>query len=150
MGGISPVHSNEAPAAVGPYSQAVACDGMLYLSGQIGLDPATGRLVADAVTAQTRQVLENLGAVLQAAGADHADLVKVTIYLADMADFPVVNDIYARWLGQHRPARATVAVAALPLGAKVEMDAIARLPKQSAQNPASRHGGAKLAKEKAP
>jgi len=121
------IHSEHAPKAVGPYSQAVEHQGLLYTSGQIGLIPETGVMIADNVEAQTEQVTRNLSAVLQAAEATTDDILKVTIFLTDMADFPKVNTIYAAWLGAHRPARATVAVAALPLGAKVEMDVTARL-----------------------
>jgi len=120
------IHSDQAPKAVGPYSQAIVSGQVLYASGQIGLLPAEGRLIADDVESQTRQVTENLTAVLQAAGAELSDILKVNIFLTDMNDFPKVNVIYAAWLGEHRPARATVAVAALPLGAVVEMDLIAR------------------------
>lgn len=119
------VHSDDAPKAVGPYSQAMLSGGVLYASGQIGLDPEAGKLVADDVEAQALQVTKNLSAVLAAAGVSLSDIVKVNIFLTDMADFPRVNAIYAAWLGEHRPARATVAVAALPLGAVVEMDLIA-------------------------
>ena len=122
------IHSDAAPQAVGPYSQAIVHNGLLYASGQIGLLPATGQMIADSVEAQALQVTENLTAVLNASGANCDDIIKVTIFLVDMADFPLVNTIYAKWLGEHRPARATVAVAALPLGAKVEMDLLARLP----------------------
>ena len=121
------IHSDQAPKAVGPYSQAIAHQGVLYASGQIGLLPETGKMVADDVEAQARQVTQNLSAVLAEAGADVSDILKVNIFLLDMNDFPLVNAIYADWLGEHRPARATVAVAALPLGAKVEMDLTARL-----------------------
>jgi len=124
---IQVIHSESAPKAVGPYSQATAHAGILYASGQIGLDPKLGKMVADDVEAQAGQVTKNLTAVLQEAGASTDDILKVNIFLVDMADFPLVNTIYAEWLGEHRPARATVAVAALPLGAKVEMDLIARL-----------------------
>jgi len=124
---MNTIHSDAAPKAVGPYSQAVVCDGMLYASGQIGLLPEQGRMAADDVAGQTRQVLRNLTAVLAAAGCQPSDIVKVTIFLTDMNDFACVNALYAEWLGAHRPARATVAVAALPLGAKVEMDLIARV-----------------------
>ena len=124
---IQIIHSESAPKAVGPYSQATAHAGILYASGQIGLDPKLGKMVADDVEAQARQVTKNLTAVLQKAGATTNDILKVNIFLVDMEDFPLVNAIYAEWLGEHRPARATVAVAALPLGAKVEMDLIARL-----------------------
>jgi len=124
---IQVIHSESAPKAVGPYSQATAHAGILYASGQIGLDPKLGKMVADDVEPQARQVTKNLTAVLQEAGASTKDILKVNIFLVDMEDFPLVNAIYAEWLGEHRPARATVAVAALPLGAKVEMDLIARL-----------------------
>ncbi|NWF35732.1 RidA family protein [Mariprofundus sp. KV] len=121
------IHSDDAPKAVGPYSQAVLSGGVLYASGQIGLDPQAGKLVAGDVESQALQVTKNLSAVLAAAGASLSDIVKVNIFLTDMADFPLVNAIYASWLGEHRPARATVAVAALPLGAVVEMDLIASI-----------------------
>ena len=124
---IRVIHSDQAPKAVGPYSQAMMHDGMLYTSGQIGLDPAAGALVGEGVEAQARQVTKNLSAVLDAAGASISDIVKVNIYLTDMDDFPLVNTIYADWLAEYRPARATVAVAALPLAAKVEMDLVARV-----------------------
>ena len=127
MNSITIIHSDNAPEAVGPYSQAVISRGVLYASGQIGLFPAEGKLVADDVEAQMRQVTENLTAVLNEAGASITDIVKVNIFLTDMNDFPRVNKIYANWLGEHRPARATVAVAALPMAAKVEMDLIARI-----------------------
>ena len=121
---LKAVHTNRAPKAVGAYSQAILCQGMLYTSGQIGLDPAKGKMVADDVSAQAKQVVSNLSAVIQAAGGKLNQIVKVTIFLEDMNDFPVVNQIYAEWLGEHRPARSTVAVAALPLAAKVEMDCV--------------------------
>ncbi len=124
---ITFVHSDKAPKAVGPYSQAVVHGGVLYASGQIGLLPQSGEMAGDSVEAQTRQVLRNLTAVLQQAGAGVADILKVNIFLTDMNDFATVNAIYSEWLGTHRPARATVAVAALPLGARVEMDLIARV-----------------------
>jgi len=124
---IQVIHSESAPKAVGPYSQATVHAGVLYASGQIGLDAKLGEMVGEGVEAQARQVTQNLTAVLQEAGASTSDILKVNIFLLDMEDFPLVNTIYAQWLGEHRPARATVAVAALPLGAKVEMDLIARL-----------------------
>ena len=127
MSNIEPVHSEHAPKAVGPYSQAVRCADMLYLSGQIGLDPATGTLVDGGIEAEARQVMRNLSAVLTAAAVTTDDIVKANIYLVDMADFPKINAIYAEWLGGHRPARATVAVAALPLDAMVEIDLIASI-----------------------
>ncbi|MDQ6974862.1 MAG: RidA family protein [Mariprofundaceae bacterium] len=122
------IHSEHAPKAVGPYSQAIAHDGILYASGQIGLLPETSQMIEGGVEAQAKQVTQNLSAVLEASGGSVNDIIKVTIFLLDMNDFPRVNAIYAAWLGEHRPARATVAVLALPLGAQVEMDLIARLP----------------------
>jgi len=127
MSDVQVVHSDAAPAAVGPYSQAMVHDGMLYTSGQIGLIPEKGELAGDGVETQTVQVTRNLSAVLAAAGASISDIIKCNIYLIDMDDFPKVNAIYADWLGEHRPARATVAVAQLPLGAKIEIDLIARV-----------------------
>ena len=124
---IQVVHSDQAPKAVGPYSQAMAHDGLLYTSGQIVLDPAAGVLVGEGVELQARQVTKNLSAVLAAAGVSVSDIIKVNIYLTDMDDFPLVNAIYADWLAEHRPARATVAVAALPLAARIEMDLVARV-----------------------
>jgi len=124
---VKVVHSDQAPEAVGAYSQAVVSAGVLYASGQIGLLPQEGRLVADDVESQAKQVTLNLTAVLAKAGVALDDILKVNIFLVDMNDFPKVNAIYAAWLGEHRPARATVAVAALPLAAKVEMDVTARV-----------------------
>ncbi len=114
-----------APAAIGPYSQAIAIDGLLFCSGQLGLDPATGELV-EGVEAQAERSLRNLSAVLDAAGLGWADVVKTTIFLADMADFAVVNAVYARFMPDPPPARSTVQVAALPKGGRVEIEAIAR------------------------
>jgi 2-iminobutanoate/2-iminopropanoate deaminase len=128
MSEIVVIHSDRAPKAVGPYSQAIKYGGVLYVSGQIGLVPETGKLVADDVESQARQVTRNLSAVLNEAGAALTDILKVNIFLTDMGYFPRVNGIYAAWLTGHRPARATVAVAALPLDSKVEMDLIARIP----------------------
>jgi len=122
-----PVSSAGAPKAIGPYSQAIEARGArtLWLSGQIPLDPATGELVAGDVAAQTERVMENLGAVLAAGGAGFHDVVKCTIYLADLADFAKVNEVYGRHFQKDPPARATVQVAALPRGARVEIDAVA-------------------------
>jgi len=127
MRDLQTIHSDQAPKAVGPYSQAVVHGDVLYASGQIGLVPETGTMVAADVAAQVKQVTKNLTAVLAEAGCSTTDILKVNIFLTDMGDFPRVNEIYAAWLGEHRPARATVAVAALPLGAKVEMDLLARV-----------------------
>lgn len=127
MADIKCIHSGAAPKAVGPYSQAVVHDGLMFASGQIGLDPASGKLVAGDVISQAGQVMKNLEAVLAAAGCALSDILKVSIYLTDMGDFVSVNTLYAEWLGNHRPARATVAVAALPLDARIEMDVVARV-----------------------
>jgi len=121
------VKTQAAPAAVGPYSQAVVVDGTVYTAGQVGMDPEQGRLVEGGVEAETRRVLANLQAVLEAAGSDLGRVVKTTIYLADIADFQKVNAVYAEAFGDHRPARSTVQAGALPLGARVEIDAVARI-----------------------
>jgi len=121
------ISTPEAPAAIGPYSQAVQAGNFLFASGQIAIDPATGELVTDGVAAQTQRVMENLGAVLAAAGADFSSVVKTTIYLADMGDFAQVNEVYAGYFEQAPPARATVEVARLPKDLAVEIDAIAVL-----------------------
>ncbi len=131
MSSIISIHSDQAPKAVGPYSQAIRYDNVLYLSGQIGLVPDTGKLAGDDLKSQAVQVMHNLEAVLHEAGAATSDIIKAGIYLTDMGDFPVLNRLYADWLGEHRPARATVAVAALPLGARIEIDLIARMPEDA-------------------
>jgi 2-iminobutanoate/2-iminopropanoate deaminase len=119
------VKTDKAPAAIGPYSQAVVAGGFLFSAGQIGLDPATGQIVTGGITGETEQVMGNLEAVLDEAGLAWADVVRTTVYLHDMADFPTVNEIYGRWLGDARPARSTVQVTALPRGALVEIDMLA-------------------------
>jgi 2-iminobutanoate/2-iminopropanoate deaminase len=119
------VHSAAAPAAIGPYSQAIVHGGLVYCSGQIALDPATGVLVSTDVAGETRQVLANLEAVLAAAGAKPSDVLKTTVFLVDMADFPAMNEVYAPFFAPHKPARATVAVAGLPRGVRVEIECIA-------------------------
>jgi len=119
------IETTKAPAAIGPYSQAVRAGDYLYCSGQIPLLPDSGDMVAGGVAEQTRQVLDNLVQVLSAAGVDFSAVVKTTIYLADLADFAVVNEIYAEYCVSVAPARATVQVAGLPKGALVEIDAIA-------------------------
>lgn len=121
-------HSGRAPAAIGPYSQAVSIDGWLYTSGQIGLDPATMTIVDGGFEPQARQVLANLREVLAGAGCTFSDVVKATIYVTDLADFPRLNELYGDALGAHRPARSTVQVAALPKEALVEIDLVARIP----------------------
>ena len=123
---MEPVHSDNAPAPVGPYSQAVAHAGFVFASGQIPLDPRTGKLVPGEIEAQTEQVIANLSAVLAAAGSSLARVVKTTVYVTDLALFARINAVYARhFTGSVPPARATVQVAALPLGAAIEIDAIA-------------------------
>jgi 2-iminobutanoate/2-iminopropanoate deaminase len=117
--------TDRAPRAIGPYSQAVVHGGLLYSAGQIALDPGSMELVAGDTAAQTEQVFANLKAVLAAAGTDLSSVLKTTVYLADMADFQPMNAVYARHFGEHRPARSTVAAAALPKGARVEIDVIA-------------------------
>jgi 2-iminobutanoate/2-iminopropanoate deaminase len=120
------VSTGGAPAAIGPYSQGIAVDGFVFCSGQIGLDPATGELVPGGVEAQAERALRNLAAVLDAAGAAMADVVKTTLFLADIGDFGTVNAVYARHMPDPPPARSTFAVGALPKGALVEIEAIAR------------------------
>ena len=122
------VHTDKAPAAIGPYSQGVVANGFLYTAGQIAIDPATGQVVGGGVAAQTERVMANLAAVLATVGANWANVVKTTVYLHDMNDFPVVNEVYGRALGDARPARSTVQVSALPRGVLVEIDAIVAVP----------------------
>ncbi len=124
---VRTVHSADAPAAIGPYSQAVVVDGVVYTAGQIALDPHTGELGGADISAQTARVLDNLTAVLAAAGASLGTVLKTTVYLADMAEFAAMNEVYARYFGDHKPARSTVQAAALPRGARVEIDCIARV-----------------------
>jgi 2-iminobutanoate/2-iminopropanoate deaminase len=121
-----PIATTDAPAAIGPYSQAVRAGGLVFLSGQIPLDPATGQLVAGDVSAQTDRVMKNLAAILAAAGLGFGDVVRTTIYLVDIGHFAAVNEVYARFFDAPYPARITVQVAALPRAALVEIDAIAR------------------------
>jgi 2-iminobutanoate/2-iminopropanoate deaminase len=114
-----------APKAIGPYSQGVRANGLLFTAGQVALDPATGELVPGGIAEQTTRAMENLRAVLTAAGTDFSQVVKTTVFLVDMADFTAMNEVYGRAFGAHRPARSTVAVAALPRGARVEIELIA-------------------------
>ena len=122
---MRPVTTRSAPGAIGPYSQAIRAGDFVFLSGQIPLDPETGRIVADGVVDQTHQVLKNLGAVLTAAGASYSQVVKTTVYLADMSEFNAMNQVYAEYFGAPAPARATVQAARLPRDVRVEIDAIA-------------------------
>jgi 2-iminobutanoate/2-iminopropanoate deaminase len=119
------IHTDSAPAAIGPYSQAIVAGNFLYTAGQIPLDPNTGQIVQGDVTVQTERVMRNLTAVLEAAGTSWANVVKTTVFLQDMADFPRVNEVYGRMIGDARPARSTVQVSALPRGVLVEIDAVA-------------------------
>ena len=123
------IETETAPAAIGPYSQAIVAGGFLFTAGQIALDPATGKIVEGGIVEQTSRVLMNLREVLAKAGATWADVVKSTVYLVDLAEFPVVNEIYGKHFGTARPARSTVQVAALPRGGLIEIDLIALLPK---------------------
>lgn len=121
------ISTSDAPAAIGPYSQAIRSGDLLFLSGQVPIDPKTGELVTGDISVQTERVLDNLAAVLAAGGATFADVVKTTIYLTDLGDFQAVNQTYAKRFSDAPPARATVQVSALPKGARVEIDAIARV-----------------------
>lgn len=121
------LHSDMAPAAIGPYSQAVKCGGMLFCSGQIPLDPATGEMMPGDVNVQAERVMNNIAAVLAAAGIGFDDVVKTTIFLVDMADFAAVNAVYGNRFSSHKPARSTVAVKSLPRGALLEIEVIASL-----------------------
>lgn len=115
----------DAPAAIGPYSQGTVAQGLVFTAGQIALDPGTGQVIEGDVAAQTERVLKNLAAVLAAAGASWGDVLKTTVYLRHMTDFPVVNEVYGRVLGSARPARSTVEVSGLPRGVLVEIEAVA-------------------------
>ena len=125
---VTTVHTDKAPAAIGPYSQAIIANGFLFSAGQIPLDPATGTVIEGDVVAQAEQVFRNLAAVLASANAKWSDVVKTTVFLMDMKDFPRVNEVYARVMGDARPARSTVQVAGLPRGVQVEIDLIAAIP----------------------
>ena len=121
------VESDAAPKAIGPYSQAIEANGFVFVSGQIPIEPETGQMSAVDVVAQTKRVMDNLGAILSAEGLGFEDVVKTTIYLTDLSDFARVNEAYAAYFQSDPPARATVQVAALPKGAKIEIEAIAAL-----------------------
>ncbi len=122
---VKTIATDRAPQAIGPYTQAVSTGGVMYLSGQVALDPASGELVGGAIEEQAARALENLGAVLAAAGSGFDRVLKTTVYLIDMNEFAAMNAVYARYFGDSRPARATVQVSGLPKGARVEVDAIA-------------------------
>ena len=122
------INSDDAPKAIGPYSQAIAANGFLYTAGQIAFDPATMEVVAGDITPQTEQVMKNLTAVLAAAGCSWSDVVKTNVFLRDMGDFAAMNTVYALVLGEARPARSTVAVAGLPRDVRVEIELVAAIP----------------------
>ena len=126
---VETVPTPSAPASAGPYSPAVRAGDWLALAGQVGIDPATGKLAEDGVAGQTRQALANVAAVLSDCGATLSDVAKTTVFLVDMGDFPVMNEVYADAFAGHRPARSTIAVAALPLGAQVEIEVWAFVPR---------------------
>jgi 2-iminobutanoate/2-iminopropanoate deaminase len=119
------IHTNDAPKAVGPYSQAVEANGMLFISGQIPIDPVIGKIINGGIKEQTEQVLKNVGAILKAAGYSYADVVKSTCLLNDMDNFAAMNEVYARYYAENPPARAAYGVVRLPLGALVEIETIA-------------------------
>ena len=119
------ISTHKAPGAIGPYSQAVRADNLLFCSGQIPIDPSTGEFVSGGIAEQTEQVLKNLGAVLEAAGASFESVVKTTVFVADMNDFGAMNEVYGRYFDSNKPARATVEAARLPKDARVEIDCIA-------------------------
>jgi 2-iminobutanoate/2-iminopropanoate deaminase len=122
------IHTDKAPKAIGPYSQAIRTDCMIFAAGQTGIDPATGDLVPGGVEEQTRQVLTNLQNVIEAAGSSFKHVVKTTVFLRDMNDFAKMNAIYAEYFGENPPARSTIAVAGLPKNGLVEVEAIALIP----------------------
>jgi 2-iminobutanoate/2-iminopropanoate deaminase len=119
------IRTEKAPRAIGPYEQAIKFNGLLFTSGQIAIDPATGKLIEGEVSVQTRRVLENLKAVLEAGGSSLDRVIKATVYLTDLSTFSKMNEVYAEYLGHVKPARSTVGVATLPLGASVEIDLVA-------------------------
>lgn len=122
------VHTADAPAAIGPYSQGVVANGFLFTAGQIAIDPASGQVITGDVRAQTERVMSNLAAVISTVNATWKDIVKTTVFLHDMNDFPAVNEVYGRALGDARPARSTVQVSALPRGVLVEIEAVVAIP----------------------
>ena len=127
MSGIEIVHTEHAPEAIGPYSQATVSDGWVFCSGQIPLDPSTGAVAEGGIGEQTHRVLDNLAAVLEAAGASLATVVKTTVFLGDISDFTEMNGVYALRFGDHRPARATIEAGRLPKGVGVEIECVARV-----------------------
>ena len=124
---LKTIQTPDAPAAIGPYSQAIVAGGFLFTAGQIALDPKSGQTVDGGIDKQTERVMMNLAAVLKEAGVTWSSVVKTTVYLHDMADFPAMNEVYGKWLGDARPARSTVQAAGLPRGVLVEIDVVAKL-----------------------
>lgn len=122
---LEKIATDRAPKAIGPYSQAIRSGDFIFCAGQVGLDPATGEAVQGDVKAQTARILDNLAGVLAAAGSDLAHVLKTTVFLTDMGDFAAMNEIYAQKFGDHRPARSTIGIAALPRGLRVEIECIA-------------------------
>ena len=139
------VHTDAAPRAIGPYSQAIRCGGFLYVSGQIAIDPTTGDVTGGDVGAQTERVLKNAGEILMQGGATLETVVKTTVYLTDMADFERMNEVYALFFGDMPPARSTVAVAGLPRGVRVEIDFVAQVT-AGVETPSPAPRGATVAK----
>lgn len=127
MSGLQYVHTPGAPAALGPYAQAIVSEGWVYCAGQIPLAPETGQLVSGGIAEQTERVLSNLAAVLGAAGSSLQEVVKTTVFMADLGDFAAMNEVYARHFGAHRPARSTIEVSALPRGCAIEIECVARV-----------------------
>ena len=127
MAGLRRVETDQAPAAIGPYSQGIIANGFVYTAGQISLDPASGQLIEGDVATQTRRVMQSLQAILEAAGASLGSVVKTTVFLSDMNDFAAMNGVYAEFFGDHKPARSTVQAAGLPRNVKVEIEAVATL-----------------------
>ncbi len=127
MAKLQQVQTEDAPQAIGPYSQAIVVDGMVYTAGQIALDPRTKEIVGGGIVEQTERVMQNLRAILETAGASLGSVVKTTVFLSDMGDFAAMNEVYARHFGSHKPARSTVQAAGLPRNVMVEIEAIARV-----------------------
>jgi 2-iminobutanoate/2-iminopropanoate deaminase len=127
MSELRRVHTEDAPAAIGPYSQGIIVGDLVFTAGQIPLDPPTMQIVGADIAEQTDRALKNLSAILESAGASLSTVVKTTVFLADMGEFAAMNEVYARWFGEHRPARSAVEVSRLPKDAKVEIEAIARI-----------------------
>jgi 2-iminobutanoate/2-iminopropanoate deaminase len=125
---LQTVHTDQAPAAIGPYSQGIVANGFLFTAGQIALDPASGQIIDGDVVAQSEQVFKNLAAIIASVGATWSDVAKATVFLMDMHDFPRMNDVYARVMGDARPARSTVQVSGLPRGVLVEIDLVVVIP----------------------